>query len=272
MLKWTAGLASKLPAEWVAAMQAAFDKVEGDELMDMKEKPLQRMLRREGIDDAATAASRILSLRDEAQQGSQSQGNVSVGQIRYNELSDRLGQGRFGFVFRCTLTGSSLCLAVKQVPRLRFEAEGGKKEIDVLLHAQATDNEGHPNVIRYHLMAANEHSVYIVMGLCDESLEERVQRRGLECWEARKATCSQLCAGLAYLHTLPQPIAHRDLKPSNLLFKGNCLKMYACMHLCVHICVCMYRCLAEPTWARAASLRWARQQCGLDRRVEHGDG
>jgi serine/threonine protein kinase len=166
-------------------------------------------------------------------------GSTGVGPISFN-VANELGRGRFGFVFLCTLSDRPGQYAVKRVDRLRFETEGGKKEIDVLLHAQATDDEGHPNVIRYHLMEANEHAVYIVMGLCDESLEERVQRRGLECWEARKATCSQLCAGLAYLHTLPQPIAHRDLKPSNLLFKGNCLKMYACIH--ASMCGCVFAC------------------------------
>ena len=48
-------------------------------------------------------------------------------------------------MFRCidTETGKRL-QAVKRIEKLRFEAAGGKKEIEVLLHAQATSRRRSP--------------------------------------------------------------------------------------------------------------------------------
>ena len=63
------------------------------------------------------------------------------------------------------------------------------------------------------------------MTLCDETLEARIKRGGLESRDSRISTCRQLCDGIAYLHLLAEAIAHRDLKPSNILFKGECLKI-----------------------------------------------
>eukprot|EP01047_Picozoa_sp_COSAG01_P078476 COSAG01_NODE_14515_length_1444_cov_93.742007_2_plen_383_part_00 len=63
------------------------------------------------------------------------------------------------------------------------------------------------------------------MMLCDETLEARMQRKGLADCADRRRAAHELCAGLSYLHTLPEAVTHRDLKPSNLLFKGECLKI-----------------------------------------------
>ena len=114
---------------------------------------------------------------------------------------------------------------MKRIEKLRFEAEGGKKEIDVLLHAQATDDGGHWNVVRYFEQLADHHSVFVVMLLCDVTLEERIQRKELESPALRQRAALELCEGLSYLHTLPEAVTHRNLKPSNLLFKGDCLKI-----------------------------------------------
>ena len=63
------------------------------------------------------------------------------------------------------------------------------------------------------------------MGLCDETLEDRIRRKGLDDQAARLTACIELCQGLLYLHTLAEAITHRDLKPSNILFKGSVLKI-----------------------------------------------
>ena len=151
-------------------------------------------------------------------------GSTGVGPISFN-VANELGRGRFGFVFLCTLSDRPGQYAVKRVDRLRFETEGGKKEIDVLLHAQATEDGGHRNVVHYIQRHTDSVHVYIVMELCDERLDHRMERKGLEDLEAWRTACLELCRGLEYLHTLREPITHRDLKPSNLLFKKNCLKI-----------------------------------------------
>ena len=107
-----------------------------------------------------------------------------------------------------------------------YKAEGGEKEVRALLHAQATDDGGHPNVVRYFQQFSDASFVYIVMELCDETLEMRIRRGdGFAGTDARRTACLQLCQGRLYLHSLPEAITHRDLKPSNLLFKGDTLKI-----------------------------------------------
>ena len=44
----------------------------------------------------------------------------------------------------------------------------------MLLHAQATDDGGHRNIIRYVTQFANATHVHIIMSLCDETLEDRI--------------------------------------------------------------------------------------------------
>ena len=78
---------------------------------------------------------------------------------------------------------------------------------------------------RYVCQHRDNHYVYIVMTLCDETLEARIKRGGLESRGSRMSACRQLCDGIAYLHLLAEAITHRDLKPSNILFKGECLKI-----------------------------------------------
>ena len=79
-------------------------------------------------------ASQVLASQDgsgggESPSSVASPGEVRVGSIVFNEQSDHLGSGRFGFVFKCKLIDTGEELAVKRVEKLRFEAEGGKKEI-----------------------------------------------------------------------------------------------------------------------------------------------
>lgn len=78
---------------------------------------------------------------------------------------------------------------------------------------------------RYVCQDRDDHYVYIVMTLCDETLEARIKRGGLESRGSRMSAWRQLCDGIAYLHLLAEAITHRDVKPSYILFKGERLKI-----------------------------------------------
>ena len=208
------------------------EDIDGEELENFIGRSLQKALKRAKVGDPAQVLESVLEQRDlmlakqEQMSGDASaDSNVCVGDYSFDEATDNLGSGRFGFVFHCRNSKTQEQYAVKRIEKLCFEAEGGKKEIDVLLHAQSSDDGGHRNVIRYFGQLADHHSVFIIMALADETLEERMQRTGLESAADRHSVVKQLCEGLAYLHTLPEAITHRDLKPSNLLFKGDCLKI-----------------------------------------------
>ena len=65
---------------------------------------------------------------------------VRVGSLRFNpeDPTSLLGRGHFGHVFRGRHGDGGEACAVKRMDRLRFEAEGGQKEIEALRHAQVS--------------------------------------------------------------------------------------------------------------------------------------
>ena len=75
---------------------------------------------------------------------------VRVGSLRFNpeDPTSLLGRGYFGHVFRGRHGDGGEACAVKRVDRLRFEEEGGLKEIQALRHAQDTADDGHRNIVR----------------------------------------------------------------------------------------------------------------------------
>ena len=65
---------------------------------------------------------------------------VRVGSLRFNpeDPASQLGRGHFGVVFVGRHGDGGEACAVKRMDRLRFEAEGGLKEIEALRHAQVS--------------------------------------------------------------------------------------------------------------------------------------
>ena len=74
-----------------------------------------------------------------------------------------------------------------------------KSKLKRILTKHPRPNTGHPNVVRYYSKLEDDDWVYIVMALCDETLESRVANGGLAPRAARAAACAELCAGLGYL-------------------------------------------------------------------------
>ena len=97
-------------------------------------KTLKKKFKRAGLDDPELAAKIILEFRDASKESKNND------PISFNEKTDRLGHGRFGYVFKALQHSTGKFIAIKRVERLRFDAEGGKKEIDVLLHVRNTED------------------------------------------------------------------------------------------------------------------------------------
>ena len=76
------------------------------------------------------------------------------------------------------------------------------------------------HVVRYRFLDdESDHDwVFLIMDLCEETLQEYVERSS--CEELSKTApdiIQQVLKGLADLHCEPKRILHRDLKPSNIL-------------------------------------------------------
>ena len=97
------------------------EDTEGEELVLLTAKQLQKMLKRAGLQgDLPAAADAVLALRDALL----APAVVAPPPLRcaFDQERDRLGSGQFGHVFRCRLDGEAGQLhAVKRVDRIKAE-------------------------------------------------------------------------------------------------------------------------------------------------------
>ncbi|XP_071706918.1 phosphoenolpyruvate carboxylase kinase 2-like [Rutidosis leptorrhynchoides] len=138
------------------------------------------------------------------------------------QITEEIGRGRFGIVYRCysTVSGDSFAC----------------KSIDKRLLTDATDREclqkepkilhilgGTSNIVQIHRLYEEEDYLHMIIDLCDSpDLFDRISKRAGVFSEPESASIfSPLISAISYCHRLG--IAHRDIKPDNVLFdsRGN---------------------------------------------------
>ena len=140
-------------------------------------------------------------------------------------VSDRIGKGGYGEVFRGTL--GSRPVAVKKIYDILVDAarenrqalehiiEEFRRECDLLKAAK------HPNVVEFigvFHQGEGEESALLVMELMEQTLEQFLQdNRGTLSREKQIAICLQVVLGLLFLHQHDPQILHRDLTAKNVL-------------------------------------------------------
>lgn len=130
------------------------------------------------------------------------------------ELSDRLGAGGMGEVFRATHvdTGKEVALKVVRAdlvdnPRV---AKRFAREVRILKKLR------HPNIVRCYGGSVQDGTMYCAMQLVEGgSLAQLLKQRGRLPWERALKYGLEICDALACAHE--HHVIHRDIKPSNLL-------------------------------------------------------
>ncbi|XP_046843893.1 serine/threonine-protein kinase/endoribonuclease IRE2-like isoform X2 [Xenia sp. Carnegie-2017] len=92
-----------------------------------------------------------------------------------------------------------------------------KKEKEILNEFNAKESK---YVVKYYYLDKDTGTnyVYLILDLCEESLESFVESSTLQVLQkSLPEILRQMLKGLADLHSDPCPILHRDLKPSNVL-------------------------------------------------------
>ncbi|XP_046844642.1 uncharacterized protein LOC124438520 [Xenia sp. Carnegie-2017] len=106
--------------------------------------------------------------------------------------------------------------AVKRVCRDNLSKEL-ENETKILNEIKAKKSSYVVNYYHLEVDTGTEH-VYLILDLCEESLESFVKSSTLEdLQKSLPEILKQILKGLADLHSEPNPILHRDLKPSNVL-------------------------------------------------------
>lgn len=139
-------------------------------------------------------------------------------------LTDYLGKGEYGKVYRAFHMDTRIEVAVKMVALDKF-AEVGKlaeltrNEIDTLKVL-----EDNINVVKFVEMLKTNNFVYLVYEYCEGGTLEELMRNRRQFQEKDALVLfRQLITAMKSLHE--HFILHRDIKPNNIFFKSGHLKL-----------------------------------------------
>ncbi|KAL2325099.1 hypothetical protein Fmac_024157 [Flemingia macrophylla] len=138
-------------------------------------------------------------------------------------VSEEIGRGRFGTVFRCTSLDSGDSYAVKSIDKAAVTAGGDSLDAQCILTEPKVVRllAPHPHIVNLHALYEDETHLHMVFDLCYET---EFHRRRLMPEPDAASVMWQLMQAVAHCHRLG--VAHRDVKPDNILFdEGNRLKL-----------------------------------------------
>lgn len=127
-------------------------------------------------------------------------------------LSDRIGTGATGVVYRATREGDTKTYAVKVLSAAVRDPESMRRRFE--REARALSRLSHEHIVDIVSFGATDEAVFIAMELLSgETLEERLRRAPLAPSDSM-ALMRQILEALAFAHD--RQIVHRDLKPANV--------------------------------------------------------
>ncbi|KAG2156097.1 Pkinase-domain-containing protein [Suillus clintonianus] len=129
----------------------------------------------------------------------------------------QVGEGTFGKVYKARNVITNVHVALK---RIRMEAEKDGFPVTAMREIKLLQSLRHQNVVRLYEMMVSNGSVYMVFEYMDHDLTGVLSQTQFSFSEANlKSLCSQMLAGLAYLHR--KGVIHRDIKGSNILINNR---------------------------------------------------
>ncbi|KAI6105551.1 Pkinase-domain-containing protein [Pisolithus sp. B1] len=132
-------------------------------------------------------------------------------------IVSQVGEGTFGKVYKARNTITNVHVALK---RIRMESEKDGFPVTAMREIKLLQSLRHQNVVRLFEMMVSNGSVFMVFEYMDHDLTGVLSQTQFAFSEANlKSLCSQMLAGLAYLHH--KGVIHRDIKGSNILINNR---------------------------------------------------
>ncbi len=135
------------------------------------------------------------------------------------ELTEELGRGGMGVVYRAHHTGLKADVAVKMIRSSQLASDDEIQRF--YREAQAAARLNHPGIVRVHDIGERDGIHFLTMDLVEGStLSQRMTEHGLIAPDEAAEILLQVAQAVDYLHS--KGVIHRDLKPSNVMLgRGN---------------------------------------------------
>ncbi len=137
--------------------------------------------------------------------------------ILHYKITEKLGEGGMGVVYKAEDTQLRRTVALKFLPRETLDEEDVKARL--LREAQAAASLDHPNICHVYGIHEEDGETFIAMAYIDgPSLADKIKERPLPLEEAL-SIAAQIAEGLHEAHE--HGVVHRDIKPQNILLTAK---------------------------------------------------
>ncbi len=138
--------------------------------------------------------------------------------ILHYRITEKLGEGGMGVVYKAEDTKLKRDVAIKFLPRQIAASDEERERFKI--EAQAAAALNHPNIATIHAIEEHEGETFIVMEYIDgKELRELIIDNGQLTIDNCLAYATQVAAGLQAAHK--KGIVHRDIKSANIMVTGE---------------------------------------------------